>query len=253
MVPKADLMKTGLKSLNTTRHMTWNMSYLSNFKEFDRGYVTCGGGANGGKITGKGTFKSGKLDFEDVYFVKELQFNLFSVSQMCDKKNSVLFTNTGCFVMSPDFKLKLVNTALCNVQNKGKLDGKSDEGFFIGYSMNSDGPKWLFDIDVLTKSMNYVTVVVGTNSNDHVDGSLFDSSSMNASNDEPQPFSDAGNKDDEVTTAPFEATHADFFGDDTKINMNNITTTYLVPSIPNTRIHKDHSLDHVIGDVQSGV
>ncbi|GJW40605.1 hypothetical protein Tco_0066450 [Tanacetum coccineum] len=35
--------------------------------------------------------------------------------------------------------------------------------------------------------------------------------------------------------------------------MSNITTTYPVPSTPNTRIHKDHSLDHVIGDVQSGV
>ncbi|GJW98425.1 putative ribonuclease H-like domain-containing protein [Tanacetum coccineum] len=35
--------------------------------------------------------------------------------------------------------------------------------------------------------------------------------------------------------------------------MSNITITYLVPSTLNTRIHKDHSLDHVIGDVQSGV
>ncbi|GKF75705.1 hypothetical protein Tco_0225149, partial [Tanacetum coccineum] len=34
------------------------------------------------------------LDFEDVYFVKELKFNLFSVSQMCDKKNYVLFTDS---------------------------------------------------------------------------------------------------------------------------------------------------------------
>ncbi|GKG31892.1 hypothetical protein Tco_0426842, partial [Tanacetum coccineum] len=24
---------------------------------------------------------------------------------MCDKKNSVLFTDNGCFVLSPDFKL----------------------------------------------------------------------------------------------------------------------------------------------------
>ncbi|GKE01079.1 hypothetical protein Tco_1389062 [Tanacetum coccineum] len=87
------------------RHMIGNMSYLSDFKEFDGGYVTFRGGAKGGKITGKGTFKTGKLDFEDVYFVKELQFNLFSVSQMCDKKNSVLFTDTGCFVLSLDFKL----------------------------------------------------------------------------------------------------------------------------------------------------
>ncbi|GJX37384.1 hypothetical protein Tco_0250687 [Tanacetum coccineum] len=88
-----------------SKHMTGNMSYLSDFKEFDGGYVTFGGGAKGGKITGKGTLKTGKLDFEDVYFVKELQFNLFSVSQMCDKKNSVLFTNTGCFVLSHDFTL----------------------------------------------------------------------------------------------------------------------------------------------------
>ncbi|GJR04936.1 putative reverse transcriptase, RNA-dependent DNA polymerase [Tanacetum coccineum] len=181
-----------------------------------------------------------------------------------------------------------------------------------------DGPKWLFDIDVLTKSMNYVPVVAGTNSNDFVgteesigaghssketgssqdyilmplwkDGSLFDSSSKNASNDEPQPSSDAGKKEDEgvskesgnddqerpenstqdvnttgpsINTEPdmfslgdnatLEATHADFFSDETEVNMSNITTTYLVPSTPNTRIHKDHSLDHVIGDVHSGV
>ncbi|GJS53863.1 hypothetical protein Tco_0627225 [Tanacetum coccineum] len=88
-----------------SRHMTGNMSYLSNFKEFDGGYVTFGGGDKGERITGKGTLKTGKLDFEDVYFIKELQFNLFSISQMCDKKNNVLFIDTRCFVLSPDFKL----------------------------------------------------------------------------------------------------------------------------------------------------
>nr|GFB66840.1 putative ribonuclease H-like domain-containing protein [Tanacetum cinerariifolium] len=59
----------------------------------------------GGKITGKGKIKTGKLDFDDVYYVKELNFNLFSVSQMCDKKNNVLFTDTECLVLSSDFKL----------------------------------------------------------------------------------------------------------------------------------------------------
>ncbi|GKG37173.1 hypothetical protein Tco_0447346, partial [Tanacetum coccineum] len=53
--------------------------------------------------------------------------------------------------------------------------------------------------------------------------------------------------------APLEAIHADFFGDEAEVDMSNMTTTYLVLSTPNTRIHKDHSLDHVIGDVQSGV
>ncbi|GJZ97842.1 hypothetical protein Tco_0670295 [Tanacetum coccineum] len=63
-----------------SKHMTGNMSYLSDFKEFNGGYVTFGGGARGGRITGKGSLKTGKLDFKDVYFVKELQFNIFSVS-----------------------------------------------------------------------------------------------------------------------------------------------------------------------------
>ncbi|GJS70234.1 hypothetical protein Tco_0703075 [Tanacetum coccineum] len=35
----------------------------------------------------------------------ELKFNLFPVSQMCDKKNSVLFTETKCLILSPSFKL----------------------------------------------------------------------------------------------------------------------------------------------------
>nr|GEZ76778.1 ribonuclease H-like domain-containing protein [Tanacetum cinerariifolium] len=39
----------------------------------------------------------------------------------------------------------------------------------------------------------------------------------------------------------------------TEVDISNISTTYLVPSTPNTRIHKDHLLDHVIGDVQFGV
>nr|GFB02512.1 ribonuclease H-like domain-containing protein [Tanacetum cinerariifolium] len=41
-------------------------------KEHDGAYVAFGGGAKGGKITGKGTIRTGKLDFEDVYFVKDL-------------------------------------------------------------------------------------------------------------------------------------------------------------------------------------
>ncbi|GJX56127.1 putative ribonuclease H-like domain-containing protein [Tanacetum coccineum] len=245
-------------------------------------------------------------------------------------------------------------TILNTLDHLGKFDGKSDDGFFVGYSLNSkdfivynirtrkveenlhvrfledkpiiagDGPKWLFNIDVLTKSMNYVPVVAGTNSNNSVgtkesagidhssketgssqdyilmplwkDGSLFDYSSKNASNDELQPSSNAGKKDDDggidnqeglenssqdvntagpsintastnintgslnintvstrVTTALLEATHANFFGDETELDMRNITNTYLVPITPSTRIHKDHSLDHVIGNVQSGV
>nr|GFB31634.1 hypothetical protein [Tanacetum cinerariifolium] len=53
-----------------------NMSYLSDFKELNCGYVAFGGNPKGRKIFGKGKIKTGKLDFDDVYFVKELKFNL---------------------------------------------------------------------------------------------------------------------------------------------------------------------------------
>ncbi|GJU33507.1 putative ribonuclease H-like domain-containing protein [Tanacetum coccineum] len=91
------------------------------FKEFDGGYVTFGGGAHGGRISGKGTLKTDSLDFEDVYFVNELNFNLFSVSQMCDKKNYVLFTNTECLVLSPNFKLPDESQILLKIPRKDNM------------------------------------------------------------------------------------------------------------------------------------
>ncbi|GJZ33191.1 ribonuclease H-like domain-containing protein [Tanacetum coccineum] len=95
----------GIFDSGCSRHMTGNKSFLTDYQEIDYGFVAFTGSPKRGKITGKGKIRTGKLDFEDVYFVKELKFNLFSVSQMCDKKNSVLFTKTECLVLSPDFKL----------------------------------------------------------------------------------------------------------------------------------------------------
>ncbi|GJR94150.1 putative ribonuclease H-like domain-containing protein [Tanacetum coccineum] len=249
-----------------SRHMTCNMSYLSDFKEFDRGYVTFGGGAKGGRITGKGTLKTGKLDFEDVYFVKELQFNLFSVSQMCDKKNSVLFTDTGCFVLSPDFKLADESQVLLKVPRKNNMysvDMKNivpkenltclvanatlDESILqVGWKFDDGFLCWirLKLLRTFMESMNYVPLVVGTNSNDSADGSLFDSSLKDASNDEPQPSNDVEKKDDEGGIYNQESPEK---------NAQDVNIVGPIPSTPNTRIHKDHSLENVIGDVQSGV
>nr|GEY00091.1 uncharacterized mitochondrial protein AtMg00810-like [Tanacetum cinerariifolium] len=204
----------------------------------------------GGKITGKGIIKTGKLEFENVYFMKDLKYNLFSVSQICDNKNSVLFTDSECIVLGKDFKLKddtnvLLRTprqhntlghlnfktmnklvrhnlvkglpskcfendhtcvaCLKGKQHKasyhlGKFDAKGDAGYFVGYSMSSKafrvfnkrtkkveenlhvdllenkliekgaGPNWLFDIDTLTNSMNYVPVVVAGTSSTNISG-----------------------------------------------------------------------------------
>ncbi|GJR93306.1 putative ribonuclease H-like domain-containing protein [Tanacetum coccineum] len=157
-------------------HMTGNKAYLSDYEDFNGGFVAFGSDPKG----------------------DELKFNLFSVSQMCDKKNSVLFTESECLILSPSFKLldesqvvlraprkddvtefknyamnefyakkeikrefsvartpqqnEAVNTA-CYVLNRvlvtkpqnktpyelliGKFDGKSDEGYLLGYSTSS--------------------------------------------------------------------------------------------------------------------
>nr|GEW67296.1 ribonuclease H-like domain-containing protein [Tanacetum cinerariifolium] len=119
--PQHALKDKGVIDSGCSRHMTGNMSYLSDFEELNGGYVAFGGKPKGGKITGKGKIKTGKLDFDDVYFVKELKFNLFSVSQMCDKKNSVLFTDTECLVLSPDFKLPDESQVLLRVPRENNM------------------------------------------------------------------------------------------------------------------------------------
>ncbi|GKA42797.1 ribonuclease H-like domain-containing protein [Tanacetum coccineum] len=100
--------------------MTWNKAYLVEYQDYNGGPVAFGGSK--GQITGKGKIITRKLDFEDVYFVKELkQFNLFSMSQMFDKKNKVLFTDSECLVLSPDFKLPDENQVLLRVPRQNNM------------------------------------------------------------------------------------------------------------------------------------
>nr|GEX86244.1 ribonuclease H-like domain-containing protein [Tanacetum cinerariifolium] len=90
-------------------------------RKFDGGCVAFGGNPKGGKITSKGTIRTGKLDFKNVYFVGELKFNLFSVSKMCDKKNSVLFNNSECIVLSSNFELIDESQVLLRVPRKNNM------------------------------------------------------------------------------------------------------------------------------------
>ncbi|GJV73870.1 hypothetical protein Tco_1493865 [Tanacetum coccineum] len=119
--PQQDLKGKGVIDSGCSRHMTRNRSYLIDYGEIDGGFVAFGGNSKGEKITRKGKIRTGKLDFEDVYFVKELKLNLFSVSQICDKKNSVLFTNTTCVVLSLDFKLTDESHVLLKVPRKDNM------------------------------------------------------------------------------------------------------------------------------------
>nr|GEV28878.1 hypothetical protein [Tanacetum cinerariifolium] len=155
--PQMDIQDKGVIDSGCSRHMTRNMSYLTDYKEIDGGYVASGGNPKGGKITGRD------------HGVKVIR---------CDN--------------GTEFKNRKMNQ-FCEM--KGKFDGKANEGLFVRYFLNSkafrvfnnrtriveenlhirfskntpniagSGPNWLFDIDPLTKSMNYKPVVTGNQSN----------------------------------------------------------------------------------------
>ncbi|GKB31140.1 putative ribonuclease H-like domain-containing protein [Tanacetum coccineum] len=230
-------------------------------------------------------------------------------------------------------------TILNTLDSLGMFDGKSDEGFFVGYSLSSkafrvyntrtrkveenlhigfienkpmiegNGPKWLFDIDSLTQTMNYVPVTAGTSTNESADPSYFDSPSKEMGNDDPKSVvddkrenenssydekddkekskDDSSIKQDNTADQPvniaspglntssielntirssintatpedmvgpshlFEATHVELFNDEDEpdVDLGNIPTSYAVPTTPHIRIHKDHPIENVIGDI----
>ncbi|GJR76125.1 putative ribonuclease H-like domain-containing protein [Tanacetum coccineum] len=163
---------------------------------------------------------------------------------MCDKKNNVLFTETGCFVLSPDFKLADESQVLLKVPRNTIWNASNDENH-----NSSDAEK---------KDDEGVNKESGIDDQERPENSTQDVNTARLSINTASTNVNTGSLyiiivSPTVTTATLEATHADFFGGEIEIDMSNITTTYLVPSTPNTRIHKDHSLNHVIGDVQSGV
>nr|GEW36654.1 ribonuclease H-like domain-containing protein [Tanacetum cinerariifolium] len=109
------------EKVNTVKGKVTTVGTKAVVGALDGGFVAFRESPKEGKIYGKGKIRTGKLDFEDIYFVKELKFNLFSVSQMCDKKNSVLFTETECLVLSPDFKLLDENQVLFKVPRQHSM------------------------------------------------------------------------------------------------------------------------------------
>ncbi|GJR75836.1 hypothetical protein Tco_0088201 [Tanacetum coccineum] len=62
--PQIGLQDQGVIDSGCSRHMTGNMSYLTNFEEIDGGYVSFGGNPKGGKITSKGEQGVQKLDLQ---------------------------------------------------------------------------------------------------------------------------------------------------------------------------------------------
>ncbi|GKD85773.1 ribonuclease H-like domain-containing protein [Tanacetum coccineum] len=120
----------GIFDSGCSGHMTGNKDHLEDFEEFKGGSVTFGGSK--GYITGKGRIKVGNLEFDSVSFVKELgHFNLFSISQICDKQHKVLFTETECLVVTSDFKMPDENQILLKVPRQHNM---------YNFDMKTPGP-----------------------------------------------------------------------------------------------------------------
>nr|GFA47281.1 ribonuclease H-like domain-containing protein [Tanacetum cinerariifolium] len=232
-----DLQNQGVIDSGFSRHMTWNMSYLTNYEEIDGGYVTFGRNLKGEKITGKCTIKTGNLDFKNVYFVRELKFNLFSVLQMCDKKNSVLLNDTKCIVLSPNFKLIDESQVLIRVPRKNNMysvDLKNivPEGVLtclFAKSTSDESKLWNRSSTVNTAGINGVNDV-----GENISIELQFDPNMHALED--------------VRTFDFSRYDKD---DGEVANMNNLDTTIQVSHVPKIKVHKDHPVNQVIGDLQS--
>nr|GEW93652.1 ribonuclease H-like domain-containing protein [Tanacetum cinerariifolium] len=198
--PHRALKDKGIVDSGCFWHMTRNKAHLADYQEFKGGSVAFGG--SNGRIIGKGKIEAGRLDFKDVYYVEELKhYNLFYVSQMCDKKNKVLFADTDCLVLSPDFELPDENQVLLKIprqhnmysfnlknidssrdlsclfakasideSNKwhrrlGHVNFKNLNKLVKGNLVRGKGHAWMFDLDYLTNSMNYEPVLVENQAN----------------------------------------------------------------------------------------
>nr|GEW46606.1 putative ribonuclease H-like domain-containing protein [Tanacetum cinerariifolium] len=154
---------------------------------------------------------------------------------------------------------------------------KVEENMHINFLENkpiiaSDGSKWLFNIDALTELMNYVPVIADGDNKDN-DGLCKESeidnqerpNAKNSTKDVNTARPNINTSNSNINTASLIVNTVrqsnDFLGTDNdmrcldgvEVDISNISNTYHVPTTSNTRIHKDHSLDNVIGDMQSGV
>nr|GEY06617.1 uncharacterized mitochondrial protein AtMg00810-like [Tanacetum cinerariifolium] len=187
-----------------------------------------------------------------------------------------------------------------------KFDGKADERFFVGYSVNSKAfrvyksrtkivketfhitllenkpnvagsrPTWLFDIDTLTKSMNYKTIVVGNQSNGSTGKARVETDSPGdrfkpSREEEKKDAEDPGNEDNEhkkdndvdknivygcANDPSMPNLEVIVYSDDdedvgAEADMTNFDTNIFVGPIPTTRIHKDYPVEQIIRDIHS--
>ncbi|GJY19795.1 putative ribonuclease H-like domain-containing protein [Tanacetum coccineum] len=167
-------------------------------------------------------------------------------------------------------------TILNTLDNLGKFDGKSDEGFFVGYSLSS---KAFRVYNIRTRKVQENLHIGFLENKPMIEGNGIQGVSESKKSHDDSSLKDNGTADQQVNTARQEinpgsrevstalpevntATPEDLVGpipasedtqvEDQEIELGNISTILSVRPLLN-RIHKDYPIKHVIGDVQSYV
>ncbi|GJY47159.1 ribonuclease H-like domain-containing protein [Tanacetum coccineum] len=137
----------GVIDSGCSRHMTGNKCYLDEYEDYDGGFVSFGDGK--GRISGKGSdngneFKNSIMNqFCEMKGLRgKFQCGLGSLADLviCWKKYRTLIEVARTMLVDSKlpttFWAEAVNTA-CYVLNRGSsrasLEGKADEGYFVGY------------------------------------------------------------------------------------------------------------------------
>nr|GEZ76458.1 hypothetical protein [Tanacetum cinerariifolium] len=207
-------------------------------------------------------------------------------NRIAERKNRTLIEAARTMLVdSPlpiPFWAEAVNTT-CYVQNRvlvSKPHNKTPYELLLGRTPSiGSGPTWLFDIDTLTKSMNYQPVTTGNQSNPSADpqntdgDATFEVKEPEFEGRKPEsevhvsPSSSAKTKkhddktkreakakypsqylDDPNMPASEEITYSDDEEDvGVEADFTNLEINITVSPIPTTRVHKDHPVTQIIG------
>nr|GEX25230.1 retrovirus-related Pol polyprotein from transposon TNT 1-94 [Tanacetum cinerariifolium] len=281
-----DLQNKRVIDIRCSRNMPWNMSYLIDYKEIDGGYVAFKGNPKGRKIIGRdgfvrsNTYKNLNKKMHCLVFIDDYsRFTWVFFLASKDETSSILKIFITGIEKLVDHKVKVIRcdnrtefknremNQFCKM--KVKFDGKADEGFFVRYSLNSKA----------FRVFNNKTKIVEENLHVSDSGKKVDEDSSKGSECKDQEQDDNVNSTnnvnaagtnrvnvvgtntnnkllfdpvipalEDISTFNFSSDHED---DVEETDMTNMDTTIQVSPAPTTRIHKDHPLDQVIGDLHS--
>ncbi|GJW64495.1 hypothetical protein Tco_0116379 [Tanacetum coccineum] len=209
----SQLNDKGFVDSRCSRHMTGNIAHLSDFKDFDGGYVTFGGGAYGGKITGKG--------------IQGVSESSTSSQQDQDNQDCIVMPIYKDASYFGDAAPRTVSDA--QIQDKDALQDKNDA------TEKSHDDSSLKDNGTAVQQVNTARPEYNTGS-------------IEVSTDVPE----VNTATPENLVGPSHASE-DTQVENQEVELGNIPQSYAVPTTPHTRIHKYHPIEHVIGEVQSSV